>query len=117
MREEAFAAFLESERLFGRSREQISSLRKAYEQRLFKGYWQKMLEFWLAEGKEKNTPLFYFAVFSARAGEPDAAFYWLEKSYAEREPYLVNLKADFSFDSVRSDPRFADLLNRVGLTE
>lgn len=43
-------------------------------------------------------------------GEKDAAFQWLEKWYADRPAWLVNLKADLVFDGVRSDPRFADLL-------
>ena len=48
-------------------------------------------------------------------GDMDSAFEWLEKAYQRRAPLLRTLKADFFYDSVRSDPRFKDLLRRMGL--
>jgi hypothetical protein len=48
-------------------------------------------------------------------GNKDEAFVWLEKAYDERSAYLVNLPVDPTFDSLRPDPRFTDLLRRVGL--
>lgn len=52
-----------------------------------------------------------------RALKKDLAFELLEKSYAERSPLLLNIKMRCQFDSLRSDPRFADLLRRVGLPD
>jgi tetratricopeptide (TPR) repeat protein len=40
---------------------------------------------------------------------------WLEKAYEERAGGLLQLKADLLFDSIRSDPRFANLVRRLGL--
>ena len=48
-------------------------------------------------------------------GEKDQAFVWLEKAYAERSGFLPNIKAVRDFDSLHSDPRYADLLKRMGL--
>ncbi len=51
----------------------------------------------------------------ALLGEKDKAFAWLEKAYAEKSAFIVYLKAFPQFDSLRSDPRYADLLRRMGL--
>ena len=51
----------------------------------------------------------------ARLGDRDAAFKWLEKDFAERGEGLVHLREEITFDNLRSDPRFADLLRRIGL--
>jgi hypothetical protein len=40
---------------------------------------------------------------------------WLERAYAERDPWLVWLKVNPCFDLIRADIRFVDLMRRVGL--
>jgi hypothetical protein len=52
---------------------------------------------------------------SISAWGKDRAFEWLEKAYQERSPNLINLKVHPSFDPIRSDQRFANLLRKVGL--
>jgi len=53
----------------------------------------------------------------AMAGEKEPAFAWLEKAYQQHDPALANLKVDPGFDSLRGDPRYLDLLKKVGLSE
>ena len=53
-------------------------------------------------------------VFAA-LGEKDQVFAWLEKALGERDPYLLDLKNYFRFDPLRSDPRYAVLLRKIGL--
>jgi eukaryotic-like serine/threonine-protein kinase len=53
----------------------------------------------------------------AALGEEDQAFEWLEKAYELRSSDLRFLRVSQLMDSLRSDPRFADLLRRVGLAE
>lgn len=48
-------------------------------------------------------------------GETDQAFEWLERAYGGRDPWLVWIKVNPVFDEARPDPRFQDLLRRVGL--
>ncbi|HEU5459170.1 MAG TPA: winged helix-turn-helix domain-containing protein [Pyrinomonadaceae bacterium] len=50
-------------------------------------------------------------------GDKDKAFEWLEKAYQERSNYVSYLKVFPIADPLRSDPRFTDLLRRVGLPE
>ncbi len=45
----------------------------------------------------------------------DRAFEWLEKAYRRRSSTLIPIKVDPALDSLRSDPRFADLVHRMGL--
>jgi len=48
-------------------------------------------------------------------GEKELAFQWLEKAYEEHGFGMTTLGLDRRFDSLHSDPRFQDLLRRVGL--
>ncbi len=52
----------------------------------------------------------------AGLGERDRTFEWLERAYSVHSGAMVWLKADPFWGKVRSDPRYADLLRRVGLT-
>jgi TolB-like protein/DNA-binding winged helix-turn-helix (wHTH) protein/Flp pilus assembly protein TadD len=56
------------------------------------------------------------ATVYAALGEHEQAFAWLERAYTERSEYMVWLKTDPRLNSLRADPRFADLLQRVGVT-
>lgn len=62
----------------------------------------------------RGTPL-GVANSYAEAGERDLAFRWLEKAYAERTPQLLHIVADTAYDELRDDPRYKDLLRRIGI--
>jgi TolB-like protein/Tfp pilus assembly protein PilF len=53
----------------------------------------------------------------ALLGEKDRAFTLLEKAYGEKSGGVLAIKANPFFDSLRSDPRYADLLKRMGLPQ
>jgi serine/threonine-protein kinase len=67
----------------------------------------------------KETGLYAYDV--ARAyfclGENDKGFEWLERSYSMREWTLVYVKSSPQLDGVRTDPRYLDLLKRLGLDQ
>jgi len=65
--------------------------------------------------RSRYVSAFDMAVVSAGMGDNDGAFQWLEKAYAERESQMAFLNVTRRLDPVRSDPRFADLLHRMGL--
>ena len=93
----------------------LNAFRKSGE----KGYWQKILEFNIEDAKKKGKSIDPkdIARIYAKLGEKDKAFRWLEKAYEERKTDLVWLKISPEWDNLRSDPRFADLVWRVGLPE
>jgi hypothetical protein len=47
-------------------------------------------------------------------GEKDEAFKWFERGYQEHDGWMQTLKVDPSYDPIRSDPRFKELLRKVG---
>ena len=51
----------------------------------------------------------------AGLGEADRAFEQLEIAYSKREPWILALKVGPGFDTIRDDPRFAELLRRIGV--
>ena len=55
------------------------------------------------------------AAVYAGLGDKDQAFAWLEKDFQARSGLLVRTRWQLPFESLRSDPRFADLLRRMGL--
>ena len=73
----------------------------------------------LGQLKERSQQTYvqpmWVAVIHLALGEKEQAFDWMQKAYDDRSAWLVYLKVDPLFDSVRADPRFTDLLRRVGL--
>ena len=56
----------------------------------------------------------HIAIIYVGLGQRDQAFEWLEKAYEQREEILVFLNVDPTWDSLRADPRFQDLVRRMG---
>lgn len=56
------------------------------------------------------------AIYSG-LGEKDKAFEWLEKDYQSRDSRLNTFRWEMQFEPLRDDPRFKDLLRRMGLPE
>jgi len=49
-------------------------------------------------------------------GDSERGIEWLKKAADQRSSYMVFLKVDPRLDAIRSDPRFAELLHRIGLS-
>ena len=67
--------------------------------------------------RQEYVPADSIALVYAGLGEKDQAFAWLEKAYEEHAFKMAWLKVEPQWDSLRSDPRFADLVRRVGLSK
>ena len=65
--------------------------------------------------KQQYISPYLFAIVYAGLGDKEQTFAWLEKAFQDRSFFLIWLKVEPQFDSVRDDPRFKDLLRRIGL--
>ena len=127
---EAIQEFLKAEELFGMSPNRLAELRNVYQQSGGKGYWRNILAFSREVSKRPRqfaTTSGYgwcdymqdadVAAVQVRLREFNAAFELLEKGYANHGYALVYLNVDPYWDNIRSDPRFRNLVQRVGLPQ
>ncbi len=75
---------------------------------------QKVLHHFRELAKRRFISEYDFAV--ANSGwNPEESLAWLEKCYRNRAGLIVYLRMDSAFDGLRSDPRFQDLVRRIGI--
>lgn len=67
--------------------------------------------------KTRYVPAWMIARLYADMGNKEQAFQWLNTAYQEHDWLLMGLKTHFPFDPLRSDPRFAELIRKVGLPQ
>jgi len=67
-------------------------------------------------GKRKPPPSHTLALAWTILGDHDRAFYWLERAYRDRLYFLRWVTVGPGFEPLRKDPRYADLLRRMGLS-
>lgn len=65
--------------------------------------------------EQTSTSPYTMATIYAGLGEKDKAFEFLEKAYSEKSFEILSLKCDLLLDSLRPDPRFQNLVHRIGL--
>ncbi|MGB7848292.1 MAG: tetratricopeptide repeat protein [Candidatus Acidiferrum sp.] len=69
----------------------------------------------LSQGKQVSSGA--VALTYAALGDKEKVFFWLDKACAEHSSFMTSLKYWSVFDALRGDPRFSDLLRRVGLPQ
>jgi len=107
---EAVEEFAKSQELMGEA-QKAASVRESYAVNGWQGFLRMIAE----EHLQYNLPWDNLAAFHAALGEKDKAFAELNKSYENREIFMVILKVEPRLDPLREDPRFDDLVKRVGL--
>ena len=93
----------------------LASLSHAYAVAGKRGEALKLLAELHEQSKRKYVSPYGIAIGYTALGEQDQVFEWLEKAFAERAGWLVLLKVEPRFDSLRADHRFTDLVQRIGL--
>jgi DNA-binding winged helix-turn-helix (wHTH) protein/TolB-like protein len=115
--DQAAAAEIEGWRLSGADPKTIGFLEQAYRNGGYKGFLQAQLAIHQEIAKTNYSPAFNQAFLYGRLGDPENSLKYLEKSFQERFRYTIYINGDPSFDFMRDDPRFQDLLRRLNLPQ
>ena len=112
---EDYSKFLE---LSGKSADKIAEFRRTALKQGLKEIYRKDLNDLLAQQKRgKNISFITVAIYYTLLGQKEEAFKYLEKAYANHSAEMVLLKPYKPFTTLRSDPRFTNLLKRMKLPE
>ncbi len=113
--EEAIAEFRQAIKLSGGSPVAVGGLGHAYAVSGQHAEARKVLGELSDLAKRRYVSPSLSAAIHVALGEKDQAFKYLAAAYEERASSLIRLKVEPNFGGLRSDPRFADLVRRVGL--
>ena len=113
--DEAVEYYLKARTLKGVEADQVAALWAAYAESGWQGFWQRELN-WIQAAPETRSPGPYLlAQIHLRLGDRERAIKSLQQAFAERH-LMSALKVDAIFKPLHDDPRFANLLRRVGLS-
>ncbi len=117
LEKEAVEHYLKAGALSGESPARVQELRHSYEQGGMREFRRKELARALAEWNGWHMAATGIAALHAYLGQRDQAMKWLEKAYTARSGSLIwiNMDDGDGWKNLRSDPRFQDLLHRIGL--
>jgi tetratricopeptide (TPR) repeat protein len=111
--DEAFTAYKKS---WGRDKNLLKAMERGYSVSGYQG-----AIFNLAEALAKRDPEYKkyvtLAKLYTRSGEVDSALVWLEKAYQSHDPWILHVKAMPVFDELNSNPKFQELLHRIGFPD
>jgi len=93
----------------------VEAARREYAKSTYRGAMKRLVALQEEQAKRIYIDPVEIARNYALLGEKDRAFGWLEKAYGEKTGGLPYIKPSPAFDSLRSDPRYASLLKRMGL--
>ena len=94
-----------------------SALEQGFNSAGWRGALAKGIEVRQAQRKTGYYSAYNIAALYAALGDKDQAFHWLQTAYQERDWHMEGLKTDFVLDPLRSDPRFVELVRKVGLPQ
>lgn len=109
--DEAIREFQKAEALLGESADSSPALAVVYALSGRENIARGMLD----QLKKDHASPYHIAAVYACLGEKDRAFEWLQKAYQERDAQLIELKIEPEFDSLHSDPRFAEMIKQLGI--
>ena len=112
---EAAEHFLQGPGPTAMSEQQLAALRTTYASSGWKGFSEQRGEFIIENRKRTYVPGSTVALRYAALGDKEKALEWLERAYAEHDEWLPLLNVEPAYDALHADPRFQDLVRRMGL--
>jgi TolB-like protein len=103
------------DRLFGMDSKKVAELREAIAKSGAQGYWKRTLENYKETARSNYAPSVLVAATCVRLNDKECALGWLEKGFEERDDLMINLKVEPVFDRLRMEPRYQELVRRVGI--
>ena len=90
-------------------------LQNGYAKGDYKGAIRAWMKVYVATSNRHHMPKFFAAWLYSMLGDKEEAFALLEQGYKEHDGVMIHLKDDPKWAPIRSDPRFKELIRRVGL--
>ncbi len=100
-----------------RDPEVVEALDTGYPESGYEGAMHKAAEILEDRSTRGYVQASMIARLYAHAGEDDQAMDWLQRAYEERDIMMTQLGVDPDWASLRADPRFRDLLERIGIPQ
>lgn len=104
-------------KIVGMEPEWMEKLKDAFEKGGWKKFQQVNLEYGLLEKKNVQYPTGVLAYFYAGVKDKDKTMEHLNKAFEERSPLINPIKVHSLFDFLRDDPRFKELIKKIGFPE
>ena len=117
MYDQAVEAYMKAGAINQLPEETMIQMREVYKKSGWKAFVKANLDRMMASPQAASVPPYFAATFYVKLGQNDEAIKLLEKAYEERDFRMIMLTVSYEFDPLRSDPRFRDLVRRVGLPE
>ena len=81
----------------------------------YDGFLLKRLEVLKTAAKTRDVEPLHFAALYARLGQKDDAFAWFNRAFEARDVSTLQFKIEPAYDPIRNDPRYTQLLQKIGL--
>lgn len=115
MYDEAVDAFVRAAILFGEPADCAEELREIFKRNGMDEMWRKRLEQYETRPHLKNHPTYLRAMIPIRLGDNETTLELLEKAYEQRDRGIIYAKHEPLLEPLRGDPRFEELIRRIGL--
>jgi len=112
--DEAVEQTLAALQLSGADEKSLGALREVHERQGYQMFLRSLLAGANAQAEKSFVPAFVQAFYYARLHDREATLIWLEKAFSEHHRYVAYINGDPNFEFLRDDPRFQDLLRRIG---